>query len=302
MKKVTCILLALVVAGMILPMHRAEAEIEKEWNFYLIQDSNTRELTEEEIWRWDYDSLWYLINEIFARHGFVFKEGGQFYDYFNRQAWYEPNIDNEANRKAYDQTTDVEWHNEHIIKVVMEQMQEKGTKNDNGTRNWKKYLPVDSMPEGFAYANLGKRQSIDVYSAPDKSSWRGAEGKAYYDPSFVYWAAGWEGDWLLVMYPTNRGGFRIGYGKPDMDTGIQTQLEFAYTPCQLKEDAVMTDDPVETRSPVYSLTGGEIVTFLASFGCLGTDTKWAYVEAVEENVKARGFIPMESLLTFNVGQ
>ena len=47
---------------------------------YLIPDSNTRYLTEDELWQWDYESLGYIYNEIFARHGYVFTSGGK-YDY-----------------------------------------------------------------------------------------------------------------------------------------------------------------------------------------------------------------------------
>ena len=38
-------------------------------NFYLIEDSNTRLLTRDELWEWQYDALGYVFNEIFARHG-----------------------------------------------------------------------------------------------------------------------------------------------------------------------------------------------------------------------------------------
>ena len=46
---------------------------------YLIPDSNTRHLTEEELWEWDYESLGFIYHEIFARHGFIFNPGGQYY-------------------------------------------------------------------------------------------------------------------------------------------------------------------------------------------------------------------------------
>ena len=39
-------------------------------NFYLIADSDTRELTRDELWEWQYEALGYILNEIFARHGY----------------------------------------------------------------------------------------------------------------------------------------------------------------------------------------------------------------------------------------
>ena len=44
---------------------------------YLIPDSDTRKLTESELWAWDYESLGYILNEIFARHGYNFIPGGK---------------------------------------------------------------------------------------------------------------------------------------------------------------------------------------------------------------------------------
>ena len=42
---------------------------------YLIPDSDARQLTEAELWEWDYESLGYILNEIFARHGCYYEMG-----------------------------------------------------------------------------------------------------------------------------------------------------------------------------------------------------------------------------------
>ena len=42
-------------------------------DYYIIPDSDTRLLSEHELWDWDYESLGYILNEIFARHGFNFE-------------------------------------------------------------------------------------------------------------------------------------------------------------------------------------------------------------------------------------
>lgn len=55
---------------------------------YLIPDSNTRYLTETELWEWDYESLGYILNEIFARNGYNFIPGEKYDYYFRCMPWY----------------------------------------------------------------------------------------------------------------------------------------------------------------------------------------------------------------------
>lgn len=42
-------------------------------NFYIVDDSDSRYLTRDELWEWQYDALGYIYNEIFARHGRPFR-------------------------------------------------------------------------------------------------------------------------------------------------------------------------------------------------------------------------------------
>ena len=44
-------------------------------NFYIVDDSDSRYLTRDELWEWQYDALGYIYNEIFARHGRPFRPG-----------------------------------------------------------------------------------------------------------------------------------------------------------------------------------------------------------------------------------
>ena len=66
---------------------------------YLI-DSDSRKLTEAEHWEWDRESLSFMFNEIFARHGFTFEPGGKFYNWFNSQPWYQ-SIPKVSDQTAY---------------------------------------------------------------------------------------------------------------------------------------------------------------------------------------------------------
>ena len=84
---------------------------------YLI-DSDARKITEEELWQWDRESLSFMFNEIFARHGFTFEPGGKFYNWFNNQPWYQ-SIEKVSNQTAYNRTTAREWENYYTINTIL---------------------------------------------------------------------------------------------------------------------------------------------------------------------------------------
>ena len=297
MKRWICVCMVMVSLMSVWPVSLADGNtMTKDWNFYLISDSDTRYLTKEEIWQWDFDSLWYLINEIFARHGFVFKEGGQFYSFFNRQKWYTPNQDTTANKLAYSRTTDIDWYNEHLIKEVREEMLAQDTKNDVGTKNWRDFIPPENMLEGFENAIITQKKALwPVYSAPTENAWRGANGKATVNANYEYWAAGWDQGWLMVLYETNSGSVRIGYVQPTINTGINSSMNFSRIPVTVAQNATLTDDPMRSNSPMRTLTKGETVTYLKTFYGYGAQKAWAYVETQIDGKLARGFVPVYSL-------
>lgn len=68
MKKWLTILLAVLLA-----VSTASAEL-----MYVLPESNVRELTWDEVAEWDWESLGYAFNEIFARHGYVFLPGKKY--------------------------------------------------------------------------------------------------------------------------------------------------------------------------------------------------------------------------------
>ena len=76
---------------------------------YLL-DSNTRAITEAELWDWDRESLSFMFNEIFARHGYPFQAGGKFYNWFNAQPWYQA-VRKVTKEQAVAASTDLEWKN-----------------------------------------------------------------------------------------------------------------------------------------------------------------------------------------------
>lgn len=84
------------------------------YDYYIIPDSDIRYLTKSELLQYDKDTLGFIRNEIFARHGYMFKK--QVYrDYFNSMPWYYPNS---SFKGSLDELNKVERSNIELIKSI----------------------------------------------------------------------------------------------------------------------------------------------------------------------------------------
>lgn len=287
MKQIVSLLLVLLLAGAAATACAA--------NFYLIEDSNTRELTREELWEWQYDALGYVFNEIFARHGYHFEPGGKYESYFMAQQWYQENEVYDTNQEIYNHLmTTVEWKNERLCKEVRAEMRALGTKNEGGKglpAVW--YEPdIAGAFSSFREIYLKRDKKLRVYSGPDTSYFRGANGKAMASTNGKVYACGWEDGWLMVMYWTNGGSVRVGF-TPSKDVAEPVDLptlRFAYEDAEITARCTLTDDPVMTNQKLATLTKGTRVTFLSEFV---NSTRWAYIETTVEGKPARGFVPAD---------
>ena len=262
---------------------------------YLIPDSNTRRLSESELWQWDYESLGYILNEIFARHGYVFEAGGRYDAYFSSMPWYTPNADSDNSRACYPRMNEIEWYNERLVKEVRQDMRAMGTTNRGGKSLWSNYTVGFDTLVNFSYCQLKSGQKLPVYSAPSSSSWRGANGKATMSTNGAVYAAGMEDGWLLVMYETNNGGVRVGYVDSRKIKGsvpASEFLNFDYSEAEILEGCSMTDDPAARGTTMRYLSAGERVTFLTN---MFNNSSWAYIETTVDGKRARGFVPAESI-------
>lgn len=274
---------------------------------YIFPDSNTRELTEAEIWAWDYESLEYAFNEIFARHGYVFEPGGKFEAYFSRMPWYTPNANPDNQVACYPYVSALEWRNEHRIKAAREEMELKMTDNPKGKSVWNEIDVFRITPEiepsdvfstlVFQKVDLLGGQLLPVYAAPSAAAYRGAKNQAAVGTNGEVYAAGWENGWLLIMYETNKGGIRIGFIEGAGIVGsvpVLTQLVFQRRAIQVTARCIMTDDPLRNTATqtMTRLNKGAAVTYLATYTA-GQD--WAYVETQVDGKTARGFVPLNAL-------
>ncbi|MDD2647259.1 MAG: YARHG domain-containing protein [Eubacteriales bacterium] len=262
---------------------------------YIVPDSDTRELTYEELWEWNYESLGFIFNEIFARHGYNFIVGGKYYNYFTSRPWYTPNANSDNSKACYPKLNATEWYNEALIKEVRADMRLLEVRDEEG-KNYLDYIESGEIDvlSGFRYSEMKANQKLDVYSAPDYSSYRGANGKALVNTNGSVYVAGWENGWLLIMYETNNGSVRVGYvdGAKVKGTVNAPMLTFAYTSVKCLEDAALTDDPAAAFSTIVTIPKNSVVTYLSEYQ---NRYGWAYVETKVGNQTVRGFVRTEKL-------
>ncbi len=287
----TRILALLLAAALLLPCVAAQAA-----GMYIIPDSDTRELTAEELWTWSYESLGFILNEIFARHGYNFEPGGKYYNFFTQRPWYTPNANPNNQAACYPHLSQVEWRNEALVKQVRAEMRAVDTRNTSG-KDYLDYIESGfDFLGGFTLAKLKSGQKLAVYAAPATAAYRGANGKASVSTSGAVYAAGWENGWLLVMYETNGGAVRVGYVNGSSlkgDVNLPT-LQFAYTPATCLRRVSLTDDPATSFTTLLTLQEGATVTYLTNYA---NRYDWAYVETTLGGQTVRGFIPADALDT-----
>lgn len=265
-------------------------------HLYLIEDSNTRRLTEEELWDWDRESLSYIFNEIFARHGYVFNPGEQYDIWFRAMPWYTPNANPDNQTQVYPYLTNLEWDNYKTIKKVIGQMDALGYPSHTaGKRCYTDFQPPRSgwMLTGFSYVSLKSGQNLAVYAAPSTQAWRGANNKASVNTNGAVWAAGWVNGWLLVFYETNNGSVRVGYVQGnDISGRVEnvTQLQFANKTATVISACSLTDDPLLANITMRTLSKGERVTYLTTM-INQNGQAWDYLETQVDGKAARGFVP-----------
>ena len=285
--RLAALLLALAVLAAAMPVAVSADSL------YIIPDSNVRKLTREEVWQYQYDTLLYAFNEIYARHGYKFETGSRCYNWFTQMPWYHANASESStnHHETYSQCSDIENYNRDLIVDVRHEMKRLGTTNPTG-----KGMPVPprnvNKPRGFEFVNLAAGQKFPVYSAPSASAYRANNGKAMVNTNGAVYAMGYDGNWMLMLYEANHAGqYRVGYidtsairgGMPNLG-----RLAWAYVNATVQTNTALTDDPALTGNPLAYLSAGTTVTFLTT---MFNDTAWDYVETTINGQTARGFIP-----------
>ena len=289
MKRLICLLAAVM---MLLPC-LAQAE-----SLWIIADSDTRKLTREELWEYQYDTLKYAFNEIYARHGYKFETGSPCYMWFTQMPWYTPNESESStnHHETYSQCSSIENYNVDLIKDVRREMREMGTLNPKG-----KGMPTPpdqsvDKPRGFSYVSLKSGQKLAVYSAPSTAAYRANNGKAMCNTNGAVYALGWDGGWMLMLYEANYAGqYRVGYVDGASIKGTRPNLQiltWEWEKTTMAEGANMTDDPAQTGNAMVYLPEGTAVTYLTT---MYNKAGWDYIETTIDGQTARGFVPHGSV-------
>ena len=291
MKRLIVFMLALAIILPCAPLTLPQAEADQ---LYVIPDSDTRELTEDELWGYRYDTLLYAFNEIYARHGYKFETGSRCYNWFTQMPWYTPNASESRtnHHETYSQCSALENRNVDLIKKVRRDMRAEGTTNPRG-----KGMPTPpaqnvDKPRGFSFVSLKAKQKLAVYTAPSADSYRANDGKAACSTNGAVYALGWDNGWMLMLYEANNAGqYRVGYvdgskirgKKPSLGT-----LSWDGSVCEVLTSTSLTDDPALTGRTLTYLPEGTRVTYLTT---MYNSDAWDYIETTIDGKTARGFIP-----------
>ncbi len=152
-------------------------------------------------------------------------------------------------------------------------------------------LPASAELQAQNIKFTGGRQ-YDVYSAPTRASYRGADGKAVVSTNSWIQVFGVEDGWAMIQYSIDAEHYRIGYIVAEAlpakaDVGY---LNFSPIPAWTDRLVMLTDDPFYSGEVMDTIASGSQVQWLATIG------NWAYVE-VNGRQLMRGFIPAYALYT-----
>ena len=294
MQKKSLLALAVLAAMVMLLLAPAFSSADQ---LYIIPDSDRRQLTRKELWEYQYDTLLYAFNEIYARHGYKFETGSRCYNWFTQFDWYVPNQDESStnHHTTYSQCSKIENYNVDLIKDVRREMKALHTLNPRG-----KGLPTPpknvDKPRGFSWVKMRTGQKLPVFSAPSNSAYRANNGKALVNTSGAVYAMGYDSGWMLMLYEANHANqFRVGYiecGKIKGNLPDMGQLTWDWSPAEVITGVNLTDDPALTGNAMTFLPQGTQVTYLTT---MFNSTGWDYVETSINGQTARGFVPSGSL-------
>ena len=147
----------------------------------------------------------------------------------------------------------------------------------------------------FSTFSFTPGQTIPVYTAPNASAPRADGGTALMTVSGQVWVAGYDGQWLLVMYQNDSQMTRVGYVNAFQLQGTLPDipsLSLTGTPAVVTSRSALTTDPMEGTDTLMMLDSGSSVTWLAD---LDMNTAWAYVEVYSNGTAVRGFVPRTAL-------
>ena len=147
----------------------------------------------------------------------------------------------------------------------------------------------------FSTFSFTPGQTLPVYTAPNASALRCDGGMAQMTVNGQVWVAGYDGQWLLVMYQNDSRMTRVGYVNAFQLQGTLPDipsLSLNGTSAVVTSRSALTSDPMEGTDTLMMLDSGSTVTWLAD---LDMNSAWAYVEVYTNGTVVRGFVPRTAL-------
>lgn len=133
-------------------------------------------------------------------------------------------------------------------------------------------------------------RKLPVYSAPDKASYRSADGKASVGMGGEVEIYGTAEGWTMIRYEVSQRTSRIGWIEGEF--ALDAPLTFARVPLTAAVNTFLTDDPFVSQYAQTYIPAGAALTGLARCG-----EYYAYVEYAQGGTLFRGFVPMKDLMT-----
>ncbi len=147
----------------------------------------------------------------------------------------------------------------------------------------------------FTTCSLNAGQTLPVYTAPNTASLRADNGTAQVTLMESLYAAGFDGQWLMVMYRNQDKMTRVGYVNAFELQGMLPNLHslsFGTQRVLIAYRTAVTSDPMEQTDALMMLNAGDSVTYLATLSLNGS---WAYVETMYNGMPVRGFVPQNAV-------
>ena len=141
--------------------------------------------------------------------------------------------------------------------------------------------------EGIGYG------SCPVYTAPDLSAYRCANGKATCQTNAKMDDAGYVSGWLLVRYETNKGQYRVGYIPPRYVRGYTSRMypHFGFIQVTADDQIMVTDNPMSHTGGFARLDPGETFYILSRYNYYAKNGfDWLYIQCTVDGQVACGFI------------
>ena len=120
---------------------------------YIFSSSHKKKLTESQVRKLDPSMLGYARNEIYARHGYQFKNS-KYAKYFAKKSWYKPGGFSTGDLNS------VEWYNMELIKKIEDEYAGKGSSSSGSSGS--------SSSSGKSVKIVGG--NCHIRSKPDKTS------------------------------------------------------------------------------------------------------------------------------------